>query len=405
MSARRVFVTGIGLVSPHGSDPGRAFDALMQGRSAISLWPANGLPPVVAAVAPFDASPWFTPLQLSGVDRVSQLAVAAASSALQDANGEPVAEPDRCGVYVGCGLGGAGAMDEAYRRRSQGQRVPPLTVVASMANAAAAHIAIRHGITGPALTYAVACASSSVAIGEAAKAIRYGEIDVALAGGAEAILAEGVVQAWQSLQTLATPDADDPAASCKPFAKDRNGFALGEGAAFLVLESEAHALARDARCYAELAGYGSSCDAAHMTKPDVAGQVKALAGALRSAQLTPRDVGYCNAHGTATQAGDVVECLALNQVWGDDIASLRVSSTKSMHGHLLGGAGALEAAITVLALHRRRTPPSAHCRDQDGGCDIELVKEPGRDAPGLEAAISNSFAFGGTNAVLAFRRV
>lgn len=405
MNARRVFVTGIGLVSPHGSDPARMFQALMQGRSAISSWPASGPSPVVAAVAPFDPSPWFSPMQLAGVDRVSQLAVAAATSALQDAQAELVAETDRCGVYVGCGLGGAAAMDEAYRRRNKGQRIPPLTVVASMTNAAAAHIAIRHGITGPALTYSVACASSSVAIGEAAKAIRYGDIDVAIAGGAEAILAEGAVQAWQSLQTLATPDADDPSTSCRPFATDRSGFALGEGAAFLVLESEAHALARDARCYAELAGYGTSCDAVHMTKPDVAGQVKAIVDALRVAQLAPREVGYCNAHGTATKAGDVVECLALNQVWGDDIARLRVSSTKSMHGHLLGGAGALEAAITVLALHKRQTPPSLHCRDQDADCDVELVKEPDRDAPGLRAAISNSFAFGGSNAVLAFRRV
>lgn len=404
MSGRRVLVTGIGVVSPHGNDPERMFDALMAGRSAVAAWPRAAAPAVVAATASFDPSPWFSALQLAGVDRVSQMAVAAATMALQDANGELIDEADNCGVYVGCGLGGAGAMDEAYRRRSVGQRVPPLTVVASMTNAPAAHIAMRHGIAGPSLTYSVACASSSIAIGEAAKAIRCGDIEVAIAGGAEALMADGPVSAWQALQTLAAADPDAPGASCRPFARDRSGFALGEGAAFLILESEAHALARDARCYAELAGYGLSCDASHMTKPDVRGQVKAIAGALRSARLAPRDIGYCNAHGTATRAGDVVECQALNRVWGDDIATLRVSSTKALHGHLLGGAGALEAAITVLALHHRKTPPSAHCRDQDDDCDVELVKEPGRDDPTLFAALSNSFAFGGSNAVLAFRR-
>lgn len=398
-----VVVTGIGVVSPHGVDANLMFDALLQGRSAIGLWPDGAAASVVAAIAPFDASPWFSPLQLAGVDRVSQMAVAAAASALQDADCEFMPDHDRCGVYVGCGLGGATAIDEAYRRRGKGLRVPPLTVVASMANAPAAHIAIRLGFTGLALTYSVACASSSIAIGEAAKAIRLGEMDIAIAGGAEAILAEGAVQAWQSLQTLAVPDADDPTTSCKPFASDRNGFALGEGAAFLVLESKEHAVARGARCYAELAGYGASCDAAHMTKPDAAGQVKAILAALRSAGLQPSEIGYCNAHGTATKAGDVVESLALNQVWREDTAKLRVSSTKSMHGHLLGGAGALEAAITALALYRCQIPPSAHCRQQDAECDIELVREPGLNAPDLRAAISNSFAFGGSNAVLAFR--
>jgi 3-oxoacyl-[acyl-carrier-protein] synthase II len=213
-----------------------------------------------------------------------------------------------------------------------------------------------------------------------------------------------IVKAWQALQTLATPDAERIETSCRPFAVDRSGFVLAEGTAFLVLESAAFAERRGARVYADLVGSGMSCDATHLTKPDAAGQARAIKGALLSAGLQPSEVGYCNAHGTATPAGDVVECDALRSVWGDEIAGLRVSSTKSMHGHLLGGAGALEAMITVLALHRGQVPPTAFCARPDPKCAVPLVREQGEDAPDLQAALSNSFAFGGTNVVLAFQR-
>ena len=404
MTRRRVVITGIGMVTPHGNQPDQVFDSLMQGTSAIKIWPSADLQPVVAGVAAFDAEPWFTRLQLAGVDRVSQMAVAAAESARADAGWDFAMDTERAGIYVGSGMGGASAIEEAYRRHGNQQRISPLTVVAGMTNAPAAHIAMRTGISGPVYTYSIACASSAVAIVEASKAIQTGEVDMALAGGSEALLVNGVVHAWQALQTLAAPDKDDPASSCRPFALDRSGFALGEGAVFLVLESKEHAEARGVRCYAELAGHGISCDASHLTKPDPKGQIKALLAALVSSDLEPSDIGYCNAHGTATRVGDVAECNALNAVWGEHIAGLKVSSTKSMHGHLLGAAGALEAAITVMAVHRRETPPSAHCREPDPECDVELVREPGQKASGLHAAISNSFAFGGTNAVLAFRR-
>src|SRR5262249_24969021 len=212
-----------------------------------------------------------------------------------------------------------------------------------MGNAPAAHVAMRGGYKGPVLSYCVACASSAVAIAEAGKSIRAGEIDVAFAGGTEAMLLPAIVRAWQSVQTLATPDAQRIETSCRPFALDRSGFVLAEGAAFLVLEATQAAARRSARVYAELVGSGMSCDATHLTKPDAAGQARAIKSALLAAHLDPADVGYCNAHGTATQAGDVVECDALRSIWGDAINGLRVSSTKSMHGHLLGGAGALEA--------------------------------------------------------------
>jgi 3-oxoacyl-[acyl-carrier-protein] synthase II len=397
-----VVVTGLGVVSPHGTDAGAMFSALLEGRSAVRpVFPE--LPkPAAAATAAFDETRWFTKLQLAGVDRVSQLAVAAADLALADAGGAAAkAEPERMGVYVGCGMGGAAALDTAYR---SGGRVPPLTIPAFMPNAPAGHVAMRQGVQGPVLTYSVACASSAIALAEAAKALEAGEIDLAVAGGSEALIVPGVVMAWQAMQTLASFPDGDAAAACKPFAADRSGFVLGEGAAFVVLESAERAAARGARAYAQLAGWGLSCDATHLTKPDAAGQARALRQALQRAGLVPADVGYCNAHGTATKIGDVVEAEALASVWGEALPQLRVSSTKALHGHLLGAAGALEAVITILALHRHALPPNAHCRTPEPACALNLVLDAGVQAPALAAAVSSSFAFGGTNSALVFRR-
>jgi 3-oxoacyl-[acyl-carrier-protein] synthase II len=399
-----VVVTGIGLIAPHGDDANAVFDAVMRGVSAVQPVFPELARPAAAAVAPFDPARWFTKLQLPGVDRVSQIAVAAATLALGDAGGAD-AEPERIGVYVGCGMGGAAALEAAYIAAPRSGRVPPLTVPAFMPNAPAAHVAMRHKVQGPVLTYSVACASSAVALAEASRAVRRGDVDVAIAGGTEALLVPGVVAAWQALQTLASFKPGEAAQACRPFALDRSGFVLGEGAAFVVLESAARARARGARAYAELAGCGIGCDATHLTKPDVQGQARALRAALADAGLQPRDVGYCNAHGTATKIGDEVECDALSAVWGSAIDGLRVSSTKALHGHLLGAAGALEAVITILALQRQQLPPNAHCASPDPRCAVNLVLESGAQASGLHAAISSSFAFGGTNAVLAFKRV
>lgn len=397
-----VAITGLGVISPHGDDPGTMFDALMAGTSGLRRW-QEAAEPVAAGTVQFEPARWFNKMQMLGLDRVSQLAVAAAEMARSDAGIQEV-DPVRVGVFVGCGMGGAISIETAFRSHATSGRVPPLSIPAGMGNAPAAHIAMRGGFKGPVLSYCVACASSAVAIAEAGKSIRAGEIDVAFAGGTEAMLLPAIVRAWQALQTLATPDPERIETSCRPFALDRSGFVLAEGAAFLVLESAERAERRSARVYADLAGSGMSCDATHLTKPDSAGQARAISGALSSAHLQPADVGYCNAHGTATPAGDVVECDALRSVWGDDIAGLRVSSTKSMHGHLLGGAGALEAVITVLALHRGQIPPTAFCTRPDPKCAVPLVREQGEAAPELRAAISNSFAFGGTNVVLAFQR-
>jgi 3-oxoacyl-[acyl-carrier-protein] synthase II len=401
-----VAVTGLGVVGPHGDDPQAMFAALMRGESALqAVFPELPRPAAAASVA-FDAARWFTKLQLAGVDRVSQLAVAAAELAMLDAGATGSADPERIGVYAGCGMGGATALEAAYRSGSNGSagRVPPLTVPAFMPNAPAAHIAMRQHVQGPVLTYSVACASSAVAIAEAAAAVQRGDIDLAIAGGSEALIVPGVMLAWQAMHTLAAFEPGAAAHAVRPFASDRSGFALGEGAAFVVLESAERARRRGARIHAALAGWGLSSDATHLTKPDAPGQARALRAALRRAGLQARDIGYCNAHGTATRIGDVVERDALAQVWGDDLETLRVSSTKALHGHLLGAAGALEAVITVLALQRRELPPNAHCAEVDPACRMNLVLQPGTQAPHVDAAISNSFAFGGTNAVLLFTR-
>ncbi|SFO49415.1 3-oxoacyl-[acyl-carrier-protein] synthase II [Variovorax sp. PDC80] len=400
-----VAVTGLGVVAPHGDHPDTLFEALLQGRSAIApVFPELPKPAAAATVA-FDESRWFTKLQLAGVDRVSQLAVAAADLAMRDAGIPALADSgldaERVGVYGGCGMGGAAALEAAYRGNG---RVSPLTIPAFMPNAPAAHVSMRQGVQGPVLTYSVACASSSVAIAEAAKAIQRGEVDLAIAGGSEALIVPGVVLAWQAMMTLAGFQPGEAAQAVKPFAADRSGFALGEGAAFVVLESAERARRRGARIHALLAGWGLSSDATHLTKPDAPGQARALRSALRQAGLAPRDVGYCNAHGTATRIGDAVERNALAAVWGDDLDGLRTSSTKALHGHLLGGAGALEAVITILALRERRLPPNVNGGQADPDCALNLVAAGDADAPALEAAISNSFAFGGTNSVLLFRR-
>ncbi len=410
MTRRRVAITGLGVIAPQGNDPGAVFDALCAGSSSIERHDDH----TVVAPCRFDPSPWFTRMRLAGADRVTQFAVAAADSARVDAGWESDRgadhaaaryAPDRSGVYVGTGFGGAAAVDEAYRRFYRGERVSPLTVVGAMANAPAAQIAMRFGITGPVLSYAVACASSSVAIAAGAKDIAAGEIDAAIVGGSEALLVPAMLAAWRAMQTLAAPRTDDVTASCRPFSASRSGLVLGEGAAFMVLEELGAARDRGARIYAEIAGTGLSCDASHLTKPDAGGQIRAMRAALASAGLSPAEVGYCNAHGTATLVGDVVEAQSIRQVWGDALPSLRVSSTKSMHGHLLGAAGALEALVTTLALHRQTMPPNAHCDDVDPACNLPLLRNGAEHDAMLDAAISNSFAFGGTNSVIAFRRI
>lgn len=397
-----VLVTGIGVISPLGHDAETLFAELLAARSAVRQIALPNLAAQVVAPVDFDPAPWFSTVQLSGVDRVSQFAVAAASNAMRDAKlSSGDYDPERLGVYLGCGMGGAHTLDVAYHALYREQkRVPPLTVIGSMVNAPAAHISMRHDARGPGMTYAMACASGAVAIGEALKALRAGEIDIALAGGAEALLTPGTISAWDALRTLAPPDAQQPSRSCKPFSANRKGLVLGEGAALVVLETTAHAQARGAVARARLVGYGNASDATHIAKPDARGQIAAMRKALSDARLRPEQVGYINAHGTGTLAGDVVETRAIRSVWGADAARLAVSATKSLHGHLMGAAGALEFMITVLALEQGMLPPTAHLEQADAECDLDYVPNVARPLPDLQWAMTNSFGFGGSNASL-----
>jgi 3-oxoacyl-[acyl-carrier-protein] synthase II len=401
----RIAVTGLGLISPLGNDVDAAWQRLMNGESAVRRLSVAGTTDIPAATVDFDPLQWLSRLQMVGTDRVSQMACAAAKLALADA-GLASNWPDasRIGVYLGTGMAGAATIDNAYQALYENRRIPPLTVPAGMVNAPAAVVALHTQARGPVLTYAVACASSAVAIAEAAHALRRGEIDVALAGGAEALLVRGSVVAWQAMHVLASIHAQ-PALSCRPFSPDRDGLVLGEGASFLVLERDDDARRRDRAPRALLAGSAIRCDASHLTKPSVEGQVRTLRAALAASGLSAEELRYCNPHGTATPTGDPVECEALRTVWGASAAGLMIGATKAAHGHLLGGAGALEALWTVLAVQRGQVPPTAGLVGVDPACvGLDHVGPFGRDEPGLHHAISNSFAFGGTNVALVFSR-
>jgi 3-oxoacyl-[acyl-carrier-protein] synthase II len=269
-----------------------------------------------------------------------------------------------------------------------------------MTSAPASWISIEHGLLGPSLTFSTACSSSSVAIGEAARRIQSGDLEVMIAGGAEAPLTFGVLRAWEAMRTLATEDTDNPSASCRPFSLNRSGLVLGEGAAFVVLEEWQHAVERGAPIRAELTGYGLTSDATHITRPSVQGQARAMQAALACAGLAPGKIDYINAHGSATPQNDATETQAIKQVFGERAYSIPVSSTKSIHGHLLGAAGALEFVIAVICLERRMVPPTMHLDIPDPACDLDYVAGAARHDVDLRAVMSNSFAFGGTNAVL-----
>jgi len=408
---RRVFATGMGLVSPHGGDPAEMFERVYAGESVIRKI-RSGTPEfgsdVLAATAELDPTGIVPKAQLFVMDRVAQFAVVAAHRALTSAR--LLADnrgPAGAGVYLGCGLGGSHAIQDAYRvyYERHTRKLKPTVVPLIMANAAAAHISMRYAMRGPSLTYAIACASSAMAIGEAFRAIRDGYLECALAGGAEAMLNDGSVAAWEGLGVLAKEHADGPAASSRPFARDRSGFVLGEGAALLVLESEEATRQRRGEPLAEIVGFGAASDAYNLTQPVADGQVRAMRAALSDAGLATEAIGYINAHATATQAGDKAEIDAIKTAFGEHAWRLAVSATKSMHGHLVGAAGAIEFIITLLALRNRRLPPTANLTAPDPECDLDCVPCKGRPAPKLEYALSNSFAFGGSNAVLIGRRL
>ncbi len=409
--SRRIVITGLGIVSPVGQNPTDFFSNLMAGRSGIKRLQTDFVEKlsirIGAPVDGFDPAAHFTKMQLSGIERFSQFALVAAEQAVQDARLElNEAELPRAGVCMGSCLGGASTLEDGYIETllRDPPRVKPLSVLLSMNNAAASHISIKYRLQGANMTYATACSSSAIAVGEAYRQIKHGYADVMLAGGAEAMLTLGAMKAWEALRTLAPEDTNDAGASCKPFSKNRNGLVLGEGAAVLVLEDAERAMKRGAKIYAELAGYDCSADASHITKPDAAGQTRTIVKALQVANLQPQDIHYINAHGTATLAGDIEETKAIKQVFGEHAAKVPVSSTKSMHGHLMGATGAVEFMAAVLALHNQSIPPTINLHEPDPECDLDYVPNQGRKGVKLDAVMSNSFAFGGSNAVLIAKR-
>jgi 3-oxoacyl-(acyl-carrier-protein) synthase len=361
----------------------------------------------VAATVDWNPASLFKEAEAANLDRVSQFALAAAAQAIA-ASGLEIANlnRDRIGVSWGTGMGGAHSQETSYKQvYGAGEwRVRPLTVVMSMSNAAGSNIAVRHGLRGPFANYSTACSSSAMALGEAMHAIAAGRADAMIAGGSEALLTPGVLVAWQALRTMAPADPADAAASCKPFDKRRAGLVLGEGAAAFVLEEESRARARGARIHGLLTGYGNSCDAVHMSRPDRDGQIRAMREALTEAQLPADAIGYINAHGTATAVGDVVEAEAINAVFGPAAREVRVSSTKSLHGHLLGGSGALEFAAALLALEQGVLPPTGFLEQPDPACAVRHVARSAERIAPPRAVMSNSFAFGGSNVVLVAER-
>lgn len=404
-TAARIGVAGLGLISPLGHTP-EAFQAkVMAGESAVGPWLLDlpGIDPVILPLArcDFNDGAVRTPSRVPA-DRGTSMALTAAQSAWA-ASGLDMAglDAERVGLYWGSGMAGAHSFDAScHTLYGEHKRLRPTTVLSTMPNAAVAEISLQLGIRGPSLTYACACASSAVAIGEALRALRGGWIDVAVVGGHESMLSPGVLASWQAMRVMAPtgPEGSLAASACRPFSADRHGFAMGEGAAALVLESPAHALARGAQHTLCLSGYATNSDARHISQPDAAGQVRAMQAALRDAGLQPQDIGYVNAHGTATQAGDRAEAESLQTVFGE--RGVAVSSTKAIHGHLLGAGGAMELVVALQALATGQVPPTAHLHQADPAFALDLIAGAARAVPGLRHAMSNSFAFGGTNAVL-----
>jgi nodulation protein E len=399
---RRVAVTGLGVICGLGRTRPEFWDTLCAGRSAIgpirsadcsSLRFKNG-----AEVADYSHKPYFDDKRADFIDRFAQFAVIAAREAARDAGVVWTPElRDRTALVTGSCVGGQSTEDigfwDVYRQGLN--RVHPLTIPKTMANAGASHISMEFGITGPSFTISTACSSAGHAIGQAYWMVRSGAAEMAVTGGSEAPFSFGILKAWEAMRVV-SPD------TCRPFSKDRHGMVLGEGAGMIVLEPLEAAQARGAHVYAEIVGFGMSADAAHITQPSAEGAARAMRAALRDAGIQPEQIGYINAHGTATQANDPTEIAAIRLVFGKHAERLAISSSKSMHGHALGAAAALEAAATVLALQKGILPPTANYNEPDPECDLDVIPNVARERQ-VECAISNSFAFGGLNAVLAFR--
>lgn len=411
MNKRRVVVTGMGAVTPLGLDLSSTWQAILQGKSGvqpITLFDASEYPVRIAAeVKGFDPTKYIEPKEVKKMDRFIHFAIAATEMAIEDAGIDfNSVDRDRVGVVIGSGMGGL-PMIEYYHKvllERGWKRVSPFFIPMVIVNLAAGQVSIRYGIRGPNLSVTTACATGNHAIGEAFRIIQYGDADIVIAGGSEAVITPMAIAGFSIMRALSTRN-DEPERASRPFDRDRDGFVMGEGAGILILEELEHALRRGAKIYAEVAGYGMSSDAYHITSPAPEGQGGALSmkRALIDSGLAPEDIDYINAHGTSTKQGDELETAAIKSVFGEHAYRLCVSSTKSMTGHLLGAAGGVEAIFTILSIYEDIIPPTINLDNPDSDCDLDYVPYRAKKRV-VRAAMTNSFGFGGTNASLVFKK-
>lgn len=414
MSRRRVVVTGLGCISPVGNTAADSWANLLAGHSGIDFITkfdaANFSCKIAGEVKGFDLESYISAKDARTMDTFIHFGIAAAAQAVQDAGlptGDALAEEfaTRIACVIGSGIGGLPMIENTHAELvSRGpRRITPFFVPASIINMVAGHVSMRFGFKGPNLAVVTACTTGLHCIGEAGRMIEYGDADVVVAGGTEATVSPLGVGGFAAMRALSTRN-DDPKTASRPWDKERDGFVLGEGAGMLVLEEYEHAKARGARIYAELSGFGMSADAGHMTAPSMDGPRRAMLSALRNAGINADEVDYLNAHGTSTPLGDINETQAIKAALGEHAYKTVISSTKSMTGHLLGGAGGIESVFTVLALYHQKVPPTINIFTQDPECDLDYCANTARDMK-INVAVKNNFGFGGTNGALVFKRV
>ena len=414
MSRRRVVVTGLGCISPVGNTVSESWANILAGKSGIdriTKFDASSFACQIAGeVKGFSVESYMSSKEARTMDTFIHFGIAAASQAVADAGlptGDALGEEEatRIGCIIGSGIGGLPMIEETHTEFTNrgARRISPFFVPASIINMISGHVSLRFGFKGPNLAVVTACTTGLHCIGEGARKIEYGDADVIVAGGSEATVSPLGVGGFASMRALSTRN-DDPATASRPWDKDRDGFVLGEGAGVVVLEEYEHAKARGAKIYAELVGYGMSADAGHMTAPNMDGPRRAMINALRNAGVNADQVDYLNAHGTSTPLGDVNETHAIKAALGDHAKKTVVNSTKSMTGHLLGGAGGIESVFTILALKEQKSPPTINIFNQDPECDLDYCANVARDMK-IDFAMKNNFGFGGTNGTLVFKRV
>ncbi len=413
MSRRRVVVTGLGCISPVGNTVADAWANLLAGKSGVDVitkFDASTFSCKIAGeVRNFDIEAYMPAKEARAMDTFIHYGIAAAVQAVQDA-GLPTGEAlndetaTRIGCVIGSGIGGLPLIESTHTEfmNRGARRISPFFVPATIINMISGHVSMRFGFKGPNISIVTACTNGLHCIGQAGRMIEYGDADIMVAGGAEATVSPLGIGGFAAMRALSTRN-DDPAAASRPWDKDRDGFVLGEGAGVVVLEEYEHAKARGAKIYAELAGFGMSADAGHMTAPNMDGPRRAMLSALANAQINADQVDYLNAHGTSTPLGDVNESNAINAALGEHSKKVVVNSTKSMTGHLLGGAGGVESVFTVLALHHQKSPPTINLHNQDPECDLDYCANTARDMR-IDVAVKNNFGFGGTNGTLVFKR-